>query len=84
MTPLGALATLRRLLELKPDDAQALERMDALCQKQERWPELADVIGRRLALPRRGLDLDLNPAGGGARDAAARQVRAPWTCMGRC
>src|SRR5678815_3675843 len=55
----GAMATLRRLLELKPDDAQALEKLDALCEKQERWPELADVIGRRLALPGGDLDLDL-------------------------
>ncbi len=55
----GAMATLRRLLELKPDDAPALERLDALCEKQERWPELADVITRRLALPGGDLDLDL-------------------------
>src|SRR5262249_55995540 len=55
----GAMATLRKLLELKPDDAQALERLDALCEKQERWPELADVIGRRLALPGGDLELDL-------------------------
>jgi golgin subfamily B member 1 len=48
--PVGALATLRRLLELKPDDAEALERMDALCTKAERWPEVADVLARRIAL----------------------------------
>ncbi|MCE9668260.1 tetratricopeptide repeat protein [Myxococcus stipitatus] len=47
---LGALATFRRLLELKPDDVAALERMEGLCQKQERWPELADVLSRRIAL----------------------------------
>ena len=46
----GALATFRRLLEVKPDDARALERMEALCQKQERWPELADVLAKRLGL----------------------------------
>lgn len=56
---LGALATFRRLLELKPDDMAALERMEALCQKQERWPELADVLARRIALmpPEAGLEL---------------------------
>ena len=48
--PVGALATLRRLLELKPDDAEALERMDALCTRAERWPEVADVLARRSAL----------------------------------
>jgi tetratricopeptide (TPR) repeat protein len=48
--PVGALATLRRLLELKPDDQEALERMDALCTRAERWPEVADVLARRVAL----------------------------------
>jgi tetratricopeptide (TPR) repeat protein len=47
---LGALATFRRLVDLKPDDGAALARMDALCQKLERWPELADVLARRIAL----------------------------------
>ena len=55
----GAMATLRRLLELKPDDAKALERLDSYCEKQQRWPELADVVARRLALPGGDLDLDL-------------------------
>lgn len=56
---LGALATFRRLLELKPDDALALARMDALCQKLERWPEQADVLARRIALlsPEESLEL---------------------------
>src|SRR5262249_49562278 len=44
----GALATFRRLLELTPEDPAALERMDRLCEAQERWPELADVLARRL------------------------------------
>ena len=46
---IGALATLRRLLELKPNEPRALERMDALCVRQQRWPELAEVIGKRIA-----------------------------------
>jgi tetratricopeptide (TPR) repeat protein len=56
---LGALATFRRLMELKPDDAGALARMESLCQKQERWPELADVLARRIALmpPEQALEL---------------------------
>src|SRR5262249_59080 len=37
--PGGALATFRRLLELAPEDPNALERMDRLCEAQERWPE---------------------------------------------
>ena len=55
---LGALATLRRLLDVKPDDSAALSRMDGLCQKLERWPELADVLARRIALvsPEEGLE----------------------------
>lgn len=46
----AALTTFRRLLELSPNDANALARMDALCEDQQRWPELADVLGRRAAL----------------------------------
>ncbi|HET9452572.1 MAG TPA: gliding motility protein, partial [Aggregicoccus sp.] len=46
----GALATFRRLLELRPQHGAALARMEALCQAQERWPELADVLSRRLSL----------------------------------
>ncbi len=41
-----------------------------LCQKQERWPELADVIGRRLALPGGDLDFDLR-----TRLAVVRETR---------
>ncbi len=44
----GALATFRRLLEIAPEEPNALERMDRLCEAQERWPELADVLARRL------------------------------------
>ncbi len=47
--PASALTTFRRLIELRPEDANALERMDALCQQQERWPELADILARRLS-----------------------------------
>jgi golgin subfamily B member 1 len=46
----GALTTFRRLLELAPSDRNALARMDALCEDQQRWPELADVLGRRAGL----------------------------------
>lgn len=47
-----AIGTFRRLLELQPDDANALARMERLCEAQSRWPELADVLARRLrALP---------------------------------
>lgn len=46
----AAIATFRRLLELEPENAGALERMERLCEAQERWPELADVLARRLKL----------------------------------
>ncbi len=46
----AALTTFRRLLELAPTDANALARMDGLCEDQQRWPELADVLGRRAAI----------------------------------
>ncbi|MFZ5470742.1 MAG: tetratricopeptide repeat protein [Myxococcota bacterium] len=47
---MGALATFRRLLELRPDDALALSRMDQLCEELQRWPELADVLAKRISL----------------------------------
>lgn len=46
----AALTTFRRLLELAPADPNALARMDGLCEDQQRWPELADVLARRAAI----------------------------------
>lgn len=46
----SALTTFRRLIELSPNDANALARMDALCEDQQRWPELADVLARRASI----------------------------------
>ncbi len=43
-----AIGTFRRLLELQPDDVAALTRMERLTEQQQRWPELADVLSRRL------------------------------------
>lgn len=48
--PNTAIATFRRLLELKPDDVNGLARMERLCEAQQRWPELADVLAKRLKL----------------------------------
>ena len=45
----AALTTFRRILEVRPDDARTLARLDALCEELGRWPELADVVARRLA-----------------------------------
>jgi tetratricopeptide (TPR) repeat protein len=55
----GALTTFRRLLELKPDEPAALERMDRLCEAQERWPELADILVRRLKVTQGDVQLQL-------------------------
>lgn len=46
--PADALDAWRRVLELRPDDEVALRRLDGLCVILERWPELAEVLGRRL------------------------------------
>ncbi len=46
----GAFATYRRLLELAPEDRAALARLDALCQRQERWPELAPLLEQEARL----------------------------------
>ncbi|MFZ5444170.1 MAG: tetratricopeptide repeat protein [Myxococcota bacterium] len=48
--PNAAIASFRRLLELSPDDAPALAKMERLCEAQQRWPELADVLARRIRL----------------------------------
>ncbi|HTT71480.1 MAG TPA: hypothetical protein VMG32_09680, partial [Anaeromyxobacteraceae bacterium] len=48
----GAIGALRRLLELAPDRREALEHLDRLCLATERWPELAEVLGREVALAR--------------------------------
>ncbi|MGC4115854.1 MAG: hypothetical protein QM765_14920 [Myxococcales bacterium] len=45
----GAIATFRRLLEIVPDDVHAIERLDQLCQAEERWAELADVLNKEIA-----------------------------------
>jgi tetratricopeptide (TPR) repeat protein/Tfp pilus assembly protein PilF len=42
----GAIATLRRLLDLEPNDVEALERLAKLCAEQGRASELADVLSR--------------------------------------
>ena len=46
--PARAWETLWRLLELRPTDAAALARLDELCVTLQRWPELAEVLARRL------------------------------------
>ncbi|HTP28973.1 MAG TPA: tetratricopeptide repeat protein [Anaeromyxobacteraceae bacterium] len=48
--PQGAMATLRRLLEVDPGHVDALSRLDRLCVRTEKWAELADVIAREVAL----------------------------------
>lgn len=46
----GAISTLRRVLEIQPDDSEALLRLDRLCVAQERWIDLADVLAREEAV----------------------------------
>jgi tetratricopeptide (TPR) repeat protein len=45
----GAIATLRRLLDLVPTDVDALTRLARLCEDQGRASELADVLTRLIA-----------------------------------
>ncbi|HEU4383787.1 MAG TPA: tetratricopeptide repeat protein [Anaeromyxobacteraceae bacterium] len=45
----GAMSTLRRLLELDARDREALSRLDRLCVRNEKWVELADVLAREAA-----------------------------------
>ncbi|HZA14375.1 MAG TPA: gliding motility protein, partial [Myxococcaceae bacterium] len=46
--PEGALAMFRWLLDLRPDEPRTLARLEGLCARLERWPELADVLARRI------------------------------------
>ncbi len=46
----GALFTLKRLLELEPKSRDALSRLDRLCVRSEKWIELADALGREIAV----------------------------------
>ncbi len=50
----GAIATLRRLLELFPDDVDALARLAKLCEAQGRASELADVLERLIGAAEAG------------------------------
>ena len=45
-----AIDTYQRVLELDPDDLQALQRLDALYQATEQWQELRDVLEQEAAL----------------------------------
>jgi tetratricopeptide (TPR) repeat protein len=45
----GAILTTKRLLELRPEDREALARLDRLCVRTERWVDLADVLAREIA-----------------------------------
>lgn len=55
----GALASFRKVLEFNPDEPVALERMERLCESQDRWPELADILARRIKKTAGDLQLDL-------------------------
>ncbi len=65
----AATTTFRRLLELKPDDPAALAKLDALCEAQQRWPELADVLARRIRATPAAQQTDLLYRLGAVREA---------------
>jgi tetratricopeptide (TPR) repeat protein len=46
--PQGAIQALKRLLEVTPDDRDALARLDRLCVRTERWVDLADVLAKEI------------------------------------
>ncbi|HYV49726.1 MAG TPA: tetratricopeptide repeat protein [Myxococcaceae bacterium] len=59
----GAYDALRPLLQLRPDDPGALAQMDRVCQQLQKWPELADVLERRIRLEAAGrIELQLRLA----------------------
>jgi golgin subfamily B member 1 len=44
----AAITTLRRLLEIAPNDLPALRALEDACERQQRWPDLADTLEREL------------------------------------
>lgn len=44
----SATATFRRLLEISPNHPQALEFLERIYEQQQHWPELAEMLTRRL------------------------------------
>jgi len=44
----SAMATFRRLLEISPEHPQALEFLERIYEQQQHWPELAEILERRL------------------------------------
>lgn len=45
----AAVTTLRRLLQVQPDDLLALRALEEACERQQRWPDVADTLERELA-----------------------------------
>lgn len=56
----GAIATLRRLLDIEPNDVQALERLARLCGDQGRASERADVLARLVQAAPEGSEIALD------------------------
>jgi len=46
----NAAATFRRVLEISPNSSQALEFLERIYEQQQHWPELAEILMRRLAV----------------------------------
>ncbi len=44
----AAITTLRRVLELAPDDLPALRALEDACERQQRWSDLVDTLEREL------------------------------------
>ena len=58
--PSGAIATLRRLLDIEPEDLDALQRLAHLCTEQRRFSELSDVLERLISTAEDGGETQLD------------------------
>ncbi|HVE88030.1 MAG TPA: hypothetical protein VND93_34470, partial [Myxococcales bacterium] len=59
----AAAEVLEQQYRLSPDDPEALAKLDRTCEQLQKWPELAEVLERRLRLePARRVDLLLRLA----------------------
>ena len=70
-----AIDTYTKILELDPDDLQALSRLDVLYERAQNWPELLSVLTRESEMtddPNEGDELSV-PDRGAVREAPRRR-----------
>ena len=85
----GAVASYRKILAVDPEDPQALRLLGKLLGAAERWDELAEVLGREVAVAERQPNLvaeaaELRYRLGPIRHQRLSDPTARWSCTARC